>query len=256
MSQGASLPPSRLSGESSGHPPVSPPVTYAHGRTPPSSRARHFTTQAFVHGPYTVRARRVLVRHHLAVPTALYRWLDRAQNHQPEQGGRRLLGKGLAPNQVSSPRQPSLPKAHGGVALSGGAPSLLPTRSSKSSRPRLTRTLSAATYVRETAGKESGRRPRKSRWARRQRPSQRTTLCEASAIHAGRRPRCCRLDASRRVAIVRDASRYWSLLILITPRTPCVSPQSIILTDDGTYPVRTSTRAQSVSMTTHTRRMR
>ena len=138
-----------------------------------------------------------------------------------------------------------------------GRRSITPSHSLlKSSRPRLTRTLSAATHVSEIAGKESGRRPRKSRWARRQRPSQRTTLRETSATHAGRRPRCCRLDASRRVATVRDASRYWSLLILVTPRTPCVSPQSIMPTDDGTYPVRTSTRAQSVSMATHTRRMR
>ena len=104
MSQGASLPPSRLSGESSGHPPVSPPVTYAHGRTPPSSRARHFTTQAFVHGPYTVRARRVLVRHHLAVPTALYCGSDRAQNHQAEHGDRRLLGEERTPRGSTRPK--------------------------------------------------------------------------------------------------------------------------------------------------------
>ena len=51
------------------------------------------------------------------------------------------------------------------------------------------------------SGEGTGHRPRKSRWTRRQRPSQRTTLCEATATHAGWRPRRCRLDASRRVAM-------------------------------------------------------
>ena len=185
----------------------------------------------------------MLVRHHLAAPTALYRWLDRAQNHHPEHGDSRPLGKGPAPTQVSSPHQPSLPKAHGGAALSGDAPSLLPTRSSKSSRPRLTRMLSAATHVREIAGKESGHRPRKKLMG----PAAEALSAHDAgrglrhSPHAGWRPRRCRLDASRRVAIVRDALRYWSPLILITPRTQCVSPQSIMPTDDGTYTVRTNT---------------
>ena len=51
-----------------------------------------------------VRARRVLVRHHLAVPTALYCGSDRAQNHQAEHGDRRLLGEERTPRGSTRPK--------------------------------------------------------------------------------------------------------------------------------------------------------